>query len=473
MTTIIEHEAAPRRGALQNAWRRLVAALAAIRTRWRRLAAAIGHAMPKGLYARSLIIIIAPIVILEAVVAFVFMERHWQTVTARLSAAVVRDISAIIEVIGTYPQDPDYAKIGAIAQDRLRLNVTILPAQPLPPPAPKPFFDLLDEALSLEISRQINRPFWIDTVGRSSFVEIRVQLPDKTLRVIAPRNQAYASNSHIFIVWMVASSLVILSIAILFLRNQIRPILRLAQAAENFGRGQPARDFVPRGAREVRQASRAFIEMRQRIERQIEQRTTMLNGVSHDLRTVLTRFRLQLALIEGPDAEALSRDVDEMQAMLEGYLAFAKGDAGEEAQIMDLRAMLEQIVADARLGGADIALTFAGEPTARLRPQGMRRLFTNLVSNAVRHGDRILVGAERGQGSLAVSVDDNGSGIPPEHYETVFKPFVRLDEARNLDESGTGLGLAIALDIARVHGGDIVLDRSNLGGLRATVRLPA
>jgi two-component system osmolarity sensor histidine kinase EnvZ len=451
----------------------ILATLGAVREGWRSFAHAVGQAMPKGLYARSLIIIIAPIVILEAVVAFVFMERHWQTVTARLSAAVVGDIGSLIDMLAVYPQDQDYSKLTAIAQERMHLTVTVLPAQPLPPPAPKPFFTLLDQTLSREISKQINLPFWIDTVGRSNLIEIRIQLPDKTLRVIAPRSQAYASNSHIFILWMVGSSLVILTIAILFLRNQIRPILRLAEAAESFGRGQSARSFTPRGAREVRQAARAFIGMRSRIERQMEQRTTMLAGVSHDLRTVLTRFRLSLAFFEGPDAEALVRDVDEMQAMLEGYLAFAKGDAAEESQPVDVVAILEQVAADTRAAGASATVTYSGDTTVKLRPQGMRRLLTNLASNAARHGDRVEISGDRRPGWLIITIDDDGEGIPPDQYDTVFKPFVRLDEARNLDESGTGLGLAIALDIARVHGGDITLDKSPLGGLRATVKLPA
>ncbi len=193
-----------------------------------------------------------------------------------------------------------------IAADRLGLNVELLPPDPLPPPGPKPFFSLLDQALSREICAQIGKPFWIDTVGNSNLVEIRIQLDNAVLRVFARRSQTYASNSHIFLLWMVGTSLVLLTIAILFLRNQIRPILRLAEAAEAFGKGRDVPDFRPRGAREVRQAAQAFIEMRERIERQIEQRTTMLAGVSHDLRTILTRFKLQLALLDdGPEVEAL------------------------------------------------------------------------------------------------------------------------------------------------------------------------
>ncbi|MCK5748190.1 MAG: HAMP domain-containing protein, partial [Oricola sp.] len=311
----------------------------------RRLTGYITDAMPRGLYARSLIIIIASMVLLQSVVAFVFMERHWQTVTQRLSTAVTRDIAAVIDIIETYPQDADYEQVIRMARERLNLNIAILPPDPLPAPAPKPFFSILDRILSEEITRQIGRPFWIDTVGNSNLVEIRIQLDDKVLRVLALRSSAYASNTHIFLLWMVGTSLVLLFIAILFLRNQIRPIQKLAEAAESFGKGRPLpTDFRPRGAIEVRRASLAFIQMRERIEKQIEQRTTMLSGVSHDLRTILTRFKLQLALSNDTKVnEALEKDVADMQSMLEGYLSFAKSDAKEETGELNLQDMLDHV----------------------------------------------------------------------------------------------------------------------------------
>ncbi|HEY0354074.1 MAG TPA: HAMP domain-containing protein, partial [Enterovirga sp.] len=222
--------------------------------------------LPKGLYARSLIIIITPVVLLQSVVAYVFMERHWQLVTQRLSAAVTADIAAVIEIYESYPQDRDAETLSRIAADRLGLDIEIMDGAKLPPPGPKPFFSILDEALSDEIRRQIKRPFWIDTVGRSNLIEIRVALKQGVLRVMARRSQAYASNSHIFLVWMIGTSLILLGVAILFLRNQIRPIQKLASAAEDFGKGREV-EFRPRGAREVRQAGHAFIEMKRRIER--------------------------------------------------------------------------------------------------------------------------------------------------------------------------------------------------------------
>ncbi|MDP3406906.1 ATP-binding protein [Bosea sp. (in: a-proteobacteria)] len=432
----------------------------------------IARYMPKGLYPRALVIVIAPVVLLQSVIAYVFMERHWQTVTQRLSSAVSADIAAMIDVYESYPQDADTSVLSRIAADRLGMDIDIIPNTDLPPPGPRPFFSLLDSALSAELAQQVARPFWLDTVGRSSLIEIRVKLDRDVMRILTRRNSAYASNSHIFLLWMLGTSLILLTIAVLFLRNQIRPILKLADAAEAFGKGRDA-EFRPRGAREVRRAGNAFIEMKRRVERAVGERTTMLNGVSHDLRTILTRFKLSLALLErSSEIEALEKDVDEMARMLEDYLAFARGDAGETAVETDIRGLLEELKSDAERQGHQTELTVVGDPLVVVRPDAFRRLMTNLVSNAARYGDRIAIRATHDARYLIVMIDDDGPGIPQDQREDVFRPFFRLDEARNVDSGGTGLGLAIARDIARAHGGDIILADSPLGGLRATVRLP-
>lgn len=429
--------------------------------------------MPKGLYARALLIIIVPMVILQSVVAFVFMERHWNTVTRRLSAAVVQDISALIDIYRTYPQDKDRTQIKRIAQQRLGLVVDFLPVNDMPAPGPKPFFSLLDQTLSVQLSRQIARPFWIDTVGRSSLVEIRIKLDDTVMRIFAQRSAAYASNSEIFIFWMLGTSSILLIVAVLFLRNQIKPILRLADAAESFGKGREVPDFRPRGAREVRRAAYAFLEMKSRVERSIEQRTAMLAGVSHDLRTILTRFKLEMALIgDSPEVEGMRKDVDEMSAMLEAYLSFARGDSGEQAQPTDMEQALEELRSDAERHGHAATVVFHGMPVVIVKPAAFKRCIANLVSNAGRHANSLAITGHRDHRYLTVTVDDDGPGIPVEMREEVFKPFLRLDDARNQDEGGTGLGLAIARDIARSHGGDITLGDSPMGGLRATVRVP-
>jgi two-component system, OmpR family, osmolarity sensor histidine kinase EnvZ len=429
--------------------------------------------MPTGLYARALLIMIVPMVMLQTVVAFVFMERHWNTVTRHLSAAVVADIAGLIDIYKTFPQDKDRTQLKRIAQERLGMVVDFLPRGDMPSPGPKPFFSLLDQSLSGQISRQVSRPFWIDTVGNSNLVEIRVQLDDAVMRVFAQRSKTYASNSEIFIFWMLGTSSILLIVAVLFLRNQIRPILRLADAAESFGKGREEPNFRPRGAREVRRAAQAFLEMKSRVERSIEQRTAMLAGVSHDLRTILTRFKLELALIgDSPEVDGMRKDVDEMAGMLEAYLAFARGDSGEVAQPTDMAMALEELRSDAERHGHTATVTFHGLPVVTVKPAAFKRCIANLVSNAARYAKTVAITGHRDHRYLTVTIDDDGPGIPADMREEVFKPFLRLDDARNQDEGGTGLGLAIARDIARSHGGDITLGDSPMGGLRAAVRVP-
>jgi two-component system, OmpR family, osmolarity sensor histidine kinase EnvZ len=436
-------------------------------TRWLR------SVMPTGLYARALLIVIIPMVVLQSIVALMYIERQSSVVNYYLSSAVTQEIAALIDLYKTFPESGNHAQLRRIAQERLGLVVDFLPGTELPPPGPKPFFSQLDQKLSDDIRKQIGLPFWIDTVGRSSIVEVRIKLDDAVMRVFAPRAGAYNSNSLLFLSWMVLISLIVLTIAILFLRNQIKPIVRLADAAEAFGKGRDAPNFRPRGAREVRRAAAAFLEMKVRIERAMEQRTTMLAGVSHDLRTVLTRFKLELAFFgDGAEVDAIKKDVDEMAAMLEAYLSFARGDTGEQSAPTDIEALLEDLRLDAERHGHPATVAFHGPPEVTVRPAAFKRCIYNLVSNAGRFARNIAITGHCDHRWLTVTVDDDGPGIPQQLREDVFKPFLRLDDARNQDEGGTGLGLAIARDIARSHGGDITLGSSATGGLRATVRVP-
>jgi two-component system osmolarity sensor histidine kinase EnvZ len=390
---------------------------------------------------------------------------------------MARDIAAVVDLYQPNLGKEDVARLVDMAQNRFGFSLTVLPPGTLPTPQPKPFFDLLDRALSDEIRSNVKKPFWIDTVGRSRHVEIRIKLDQANLRFVAPRGQAAVSNSHIFLIWMVGTSVVLLTVAILFLRNQIRPILRLAEAADDIGKGRPVpQDFRPRGAREVRQAAQAFLEMRDRIRQHVEQRTTMLAGVGHDLRTVLTRFKLELALLgDRPEAAALRNDVNEMQRMLEDYLAFAKGDGGEEAEPTSVGELLEEVNEEALHYGTPIELRIrqpSSDLVLPLKRQAFKRAITNLVTNATRYGDYVVIRAIADKEWLRIDVDDDGPGIPPAERDNVFRPFYRLGNGRNQDTGNTGLGLAIARDIARSHGGDISLSESSMGGLRATVRLP-
>jgi two-component system, OmpR family, osmolarity sensor histidine kinase EnvZ len=449
--------------------------LAQIRILWRRGARSVAEMLPKGLYKRSLLIVIVPMVLLQTAVTFAFMQHHWELVTRRLSEAVARDVGALTDLYQKLPPGEDDAFLENLASERFRMDATLLPAGPLPPVMPRSFYGALDpltRILPSEIRKQVSQPFWLDTVGRSGLMEIRVDLGGRVLRLVTRRALAYEANAHIFVLWMLGAMIVLLTVAIIFLRNQIRPILRLARAAEDFGKGRDL-DFSPHGAREVRQAGHAFIEMKRRIERATEQRTAMLNGVSHDLRTMLTRFKLSLALLDNSaDSELLQKDVDEMGQMLEGYLAFARGDAGESIARINIGSILEDLKADSERHGAELGVETRGDLDIRVRPMAMKRCVGNLVANAQRHADRVRVSATREAQFVSIVVDDDGTGIAPAHREDVFRPFYRLDEARNQDEGGTGLGLAIARDIARSHGGDITLSDSPLGGLRAAVRIP-
>ena len=444
---------------------------------WAKFKALLSGLAPKGLYARTLLIIITPIVLLESVIAFTFMERHWQSVTRRLSEATARDIAALIDVYENHSTEDDYSRLVDMARDKLGLSMQILPPAELPTAAPKPFIDLLDRTLTSEIRRHVKHPFWLDTVGQSRHVEIRVKHDYAILRFIASRGQTYASNSHIFLMWMVGTSIVLLTVAILFLRNQIRPILRLAEAADAFGKGrQVPEDFKPRGAREVRQAATAFLEMRERITQHVDQRTTMLAGVSHDLRTVLTRMRLQLAFLDNSsEVKAMNADIRHMQHMLEDYLAFAKGDGGEVAKPTNIYELLKEVHADAEFLGTPIELKMNKRRQSlvvQVKENALKRAITNLMTNAARFGTQVTLRGSTERGWLRIDVEDDGPGIPAAERENVFKAFYRLDHARNQDEGNSGLGLAITRDIARSHGGDVMLSESPMGGLRATIRVP-
>jgi two-component system, OmpR family, osmolarity sensor histidine kinase EnvZ len=449
--------------------------LAQIRMLWRRAARGLAEMLPKGLYKRSLLIVIVPMVLLQSAVTFAFMQHHWDLVTRRLSEAVARDVGALTDLYQRLPPGQDDASLANLASERFRMDASLLAPGPLPPVMPRSFYGELDpltRTLPKEIRKQITEPFWIDTVGRSGLVEIRVDLGGRVLRLVTRRALAYEANAHIFILWMLGAMILLLSLAIIFLRNQIRPILRLAKAAEDFGKGRDL-DFNPHGAREVRQAGHAFIEMKRRVERSTEQRTAMLNGVSHDLRTMLTRFKLSLALLDNSaDSEFLQNDVDEMGQMLEGYLAFARGDTGESTAQVNVGAILEDLRTASERHGANLGVETRGNLDIRIRPMAMKRCVGNLVANAQRHAERVRVSAIREAQFVSIVVDDDGAGIDPAYREDVFRPFYRLDQARNQDEGGSGLGLAIARDIARSHGGDITLSDSPMGGLRAAVRIP-
>ena len=435
------------------------------------------RSMPRGLFGRSLIIIVMPVVVLQAVVTYLLFDRQWEAVTTRISRGVAAQIALFVQSYETLGPDRFAGEVVRLQETTFGLVPVVKQGEKLPE-TESPAFEVLKQVFVRELSTRIGRPVWVDSDSLEDLVDIRIQLDGAVMQVMAERKRVMSTNTHVWVLWMMGTALVLLSVAILFLRNQIRPIVRLADAAEAFGKGRDVPDFRPSGATEVRRASLAFIDMRERISRFVQQRTDMLAGVSHDLRTPLTRMKLELAMMKDSGSiQALKGDVEEMERMLEEYRAFARGQAGESASETDLGQLLKDVVASAKRksdakAAKPVELSVKDDLIVELRPNAMRRCVTNLLENALRHGTRSEVSAAMNGSTIEIAVDDDGPGIPPEQREEAFRPFHRLDSGRTLSSGGVGLGLAIARDIARGHGGDISLGESKLGGLRAVVRLP-
>jgi two-component system osmolarity sensor histidine kinase EnvZ len=430
--------------------------------------------LPTSLFGRSLLIIVLPIALMQIAVTWLFFDNHWQTVTSRLSDGLAGDIAWVVESYQSDPSPAGFARLADRAERSLNLSVALQPDRALPVGRRRSLFAPLDRSLKRALNNRLDQPFWFDTARYPAYVDIRVLVKGGVLRIIAPRERAFATQGHVFIVWMVVTTVLLTSVAILFIRNQVRAIERLADAAEAFGRGGDVPQFKPHGAREVRKAAHAFIAMKERIQRHIDQRTELLASVSHDLRTPLTRLKLEAALAEpGPRVDEMKRDLAEMEHMIDEYLAFARGQGGEGVEMAMLNDLIVDVGAGAARAGVRLKIAVDEGLSAHIRPNGFKRALSNLVMNAAAHAEQVEVTARaRSTGGIEILVDDNGPGIAPEHYEEAFKPFSRLDEARNQNEKGVGLGLALARDFARGVGGDVTLDRSPLGGLRAVVRLP-
>ena len=429
---------------------------------------------PTGLLSRSLLIMVTPIVLLQTIMAGFILDRHWDNVTKVLGRSLSSEIGLLTDQYDR--SDKSEAAINQIERDatrRLNLGLEIQRGGTLPAPINRTLYSLVDTKMTKYLERETGRPFWINSTAQDGKVDIRIEVEKGLIfRILTDEERAYASNTFGLLSWMLVSSITLLGIAAIFLRNQINPIVELSAAAKKFGMGRDVSWFRPRGAAEVREAGLAFMDMQQRISRHVEQRTAMLAGVSHDLRTILTRFKLEIAFLgDGPKVKPLKEDVEEMQRMLEAYMAFVRGDGGEKTEIVNLLQVISSISSAVARGKS--VVTFQVEDIdVKLKPNSFRRLLSNLLGNAIRYAKNVNVSAHVKHHVLIVDVDDDGPGIAPENREVAFRPFVRLDHARNLDETGTGLGLAIALDIAHAHGGKITLDDSPQGGLRATVTIP-
>jgi two-component system osmolarity sensor histidine kinase EnvZ len=430
--------------------------------------------LPRTLFGRSMLILVTPVILIQLISVSVFFDRHYSKMTERLAMAVASEIAVIAGKVDDDPKpvsvrdatEMGVQYLGLLVNYDKNATITVTPEE-------QKNRSLVTRKLSRALDEQVRRPYSIKVDLNEKWVEVGVALKKGVLTVFVPQERLFSSTAYIFLLWMIFSSIILLAIAVLFMRNQIRPIRRLAIAAERIGKGRdlPA-NFKPEGAREVRQAARAFIDMHDRIKRQIAQRTAMLAGVSHDLRTPLTRLKLQAAMLNTPDAEAMKGDIDDMQRMLNGYLDFVRGEGGEASVRTDLREVIDRVAQAQRRSGATVEVDMSGDLTVMVRALSFERCLNNIIGNARKYAPASWLRAGRLEDNIVITVDDNGPGIPDGMIEDVFKPFVRVDPSRNPNTGGIGLGLTIAQDIVHSHGGEILLSKSDRGGLRVTITLP-
>lgn len=426
--------------------------------------------LPKSLFGRSLLIIILPVAIMQMVIAYIFFNAHWATVTASLSDSVAADVSVSVELYKQSPGLERAQRLDRMMRPHMELSVALEPDDALPTDTRAAFFSVLDKTLQRALSQALTDPYWFDTTRYPNYIDIRVKVDEGVLRFIASRERVFAPTGFVFIFWMFTATVLMTLVSILFIRNQARPIVKLADAADAFGKGQDISEFKPTGASEVRLAGHSFMKMRQRIRRHIEQRTVFLAGVSHDLRTPLTRLNLHLAMQDDtPENRAARKDLKDMGHMLDGYLDFARGLTGEDAQTVDMVALLEQITSGY---DPEPKLVIVKPGDAIIKETALKRAVENLINNALKYGTLCRVTLDCQKSQTEIIVEDDGPGIPAEQRADAVKAFQRLDAARNQNIEGVGLGLSITKDIAQSHGGTLRLGESEMGGLMATLSLP-
>ncbi len=431
--------------------------------------------MPRSLFGRSLLIIVLPILLTMTIATVVFFDRHWSTTTERLMNSLAGEITSVIYEIKNRPEGSTIDYIAERAQKNFDFRVKEISKKAVHLNSWVPKFSIVSK-LSNAIDQRISYPIsvWPKKYNNRDFIYVAIEIDNQVFLFEIPEKRIFSSTTYIFLLAMIGGGFFLMAIAIIFMRNQVRPVRRLVIAAEKLGKGEDVNRFKPEGAREVRQAANAFLVMRERIKRQVRQRTDMLAGVSHDLRTPLTRLKLQLALLgESEDIKAMKEDIAAMEHMIDGYLAFARGDDEEETIAVQIHDLLNSCVVDAKRRGQTIEFNKTNAVHhIRVRENAIRRLLDNLIANAGKYASKSWISINTLPNALEIWIEDDGPGIPEEKFDDVFKPFFRLDESRNIDEGGVGLGLSIARDIAISHGGDIRLEKSDYGGLKAVVRLP-
>jgi two-component system osmolarity sensor histidine kinase EnvZ len=437
--------------------------------------------LPKTLFGRSLLIIVIPALLLQLIATYIFYDRHWDRMADQLAGGLVGEIEFILDRIESQPVlseesldtvatlsaryfniilsfDADKASLETNQLEGLRAKIAV-------------------KSLKKHLKLKLDKEFSLNVADNDKWVSVSVLTDAGVTTFTVAQRRVFNSSSYIFVLWMMAISIALFSIAIIFMRNQIRPIRRLSIAADWFGKGRDVARFKPEGALEVRQAGNAFLTMRDRIKRQISQRTEMLAGVSHDLRTPLTRLKLELEMLDEKQAKPMAADIAEMEKMIEGYLDFVRTEGQEEAEFTQIRTIIDKVLADAIRQNIVIETDF--DPSAKdtmvwLRVNGFARALMNILQNAHHYAKAIKVSTRLAlkEGEYSVMIEDNGAGIPVDQREDVFRPFYRVEASRNKKTGGVGLGLSIAQDVVHSHGGTITLDDSTMGGLKVIISLP-
>jgi two-component system osmolarity sensor histidine kinase EnvZ len=421
--------------------------------------------LPTSLFGRFLLIILLPALLVQMIATVIFYDRHWETISNRLAESVAREVAYLYQIDDTER-----------AEETLKLSAMNRPAPDHFDSNPSPWQSTANRYLTDQLNALLDSPFRVRETIRDEQIAIDILRKDNSrmLTVMVPQRRLFSSTGLIFLGWLAGSSILLFAVAVLFMRGQIRPIHRLAAAASRFGKGRPVTHFQPKGADEIRQAGDAFITMRDRIQRMMDQRTAMLSGVSHDLRTMLTRLKLTVSMMDDSnDKTGLAQDIQDMQAVLQSYLTFAKGagQADEDIKTVNIPDWIDNLVDD--ITDAEVQIDLPAKLSAPMRPNMMGRAIMNLLINAERHADHIGITGHGRRDEVILEIIDDGPGIPTDQVEAMFHPFSRGDDARNLDDGGVGLGLTIARDIIRQHGGTIKLSQSEqLGGLKVAITLP-
>ena len=425
--------------------------------------------LPKRLFYRALIIVAAPTIILQLIITIVFYDSIWIKANKNITKSLVAQLKTIQQVYANDKKNLDFFT------DSYKNNFNFeigLSQEIFPKTTGERKFSPMDRSLRRELKSAFgNNNYWFNTSKFKNAVEIKIKSQNEILEFLVPKEMVSASSIRLFLLWTTLPSILLIIIALIFLKNQTKPLVKLAKAAERFGKGDYVNDFRASGSLEIRKAAFEFDRMAKRINRHLNQRAEMLSGISHDLRTPLTRLKLQLAMLTQKDlSKKMSKDIDEMEKMLNDYLQFAKTQARENTSEINLMALFNSI--KNQFNFDKLTISSEGEINLKARPIALKRSFENIIQNGLTYGNNVIVDIQKGNNRAIITIEDDGPGIPEDQYKNVFKPFFRLDKSRSLNQSGVGLGLAIVEDVINSHGGSVQLGKGKLGGLQIKVSLP-